>query len=141
MEWVCGFLFSVTHHEINVALLEKRHGPPFLLGKLNGIGGKIELNELRHVAMVREFQEEAGVIIPRWEKFCTLRVRSYGVVHMFKANATPEQAAQVAAQEDEPIMWLDVRKLPYYNIVPNLRWLVPLAQDPDNVYATVEDPK
>lgn len=139
-QWVCGFLFSPTHHELNVALIAKLRGPEFLVGKLNGIGGKIEPGETAFDAMVREFNEEAGVVIPTWRHFCTLNVRSCGRVFMYEATATPTQARAVHSVEEEQITWIDVRKMPYYNIVPNLRWLVPMALDKDNVIATVEDP-
>lgn len=139
--WVCGFLFTHTHHEINVALIEKRHGPSVVVGRLTGIGGKIKYGETPHAAMVREFREEAGLLVPEWRGFCDLRMRSFGLVHMYTAYVTSAQAREVSMQEDEPIRWLDVAKLPYYNVVPNLRWLVPLALDQDKVFAMVEDPK
>lgn len=139
--WVCGFLFYSAPHELNVALVEKRHGPSVVVGKLNGIGGKVEAGELPHAAMVREFREEAGLLVPQWRRFCDLRVSSFGLVHMYAAHVTAEQAMQVTQQEDEPIRWLDVKKITYFNIVPNLRWLVPLALDTDVTHATVEDSK
>lgn len=54
-KYVCGFL--VYGH--SVALMRKNR-PQWQVGKLNGIGGKIEDGETAAEAMRREFQEETG---------------------------------------------------------------------------------
>lgn len=127
--WVEGFLFSATHHEVNVALIQKLRGPEFLHGKLTGIGGKMNKFETPHEAMVREFKEETGLLVPVWRRFCDYRVIGFGIVHMFEATCSVEYARQVKTQEEELVHWIDVKKASYYNIVPNLRWLLPMAMD------------
>lgn len=44
-----------------VVLLKKRTGPAALIGKWNGVGGKIDPGELPSEAAYREFREETGV--------------------------------------------------------------------------------
>jgi 8-oxo-dGTP diphosphatase len=43
-------------------LLVQKNRPAFQCGKWNGIGGKVERDEMPHDAMVREFHEECGVL-------------------------------------------------------------------------------
>lgn len=58
MKYVVGFMFSPDLR--SVALIRKLK-PAWQLGKLNGIGGKVEAGEQDINAMVREFDEETGV--------------------------------------------------------------------------------
>lgn len=46
-----------------VALIEKKKGPEYNIGKLNGIGGKIEQGENPNHAMAREFGDEPISVI------------------------------------------------------------------------------
>ena len=55
-EYVLGFAFTKDLKQ--VALIRKKR-PEWQAGKLNGIGGKVNINEVPLLAMVREFQEEA----------------------------------------------------------------------------------
>lgn len=57
-EYVCGFAFN---EQMNKVALITKNRPKFLAGKTNGIGGKVEEGESPPEAMVREFEEEAGV--------------------------------------------------------------------------------
>jgi hypothetical protein len=38
---------------------------------------------------------------------------------------------------DEPTAWHPLRDLPTLNVVPNLRWLIPLCLDPDVIFPVV----
>lgn len=66
LRFVCGFLFSPGLD--SVALIRKNR-PQWMLGRLNGIGGKIEPGETPWQAMCREFEEEAGVAAVPWLLF------------------------------------------------------------------------
>ena len=59
MRYVVGFMFDPEYKK--VVLIYKTTGPERVLNKWNGVGGKIENGESEAAAMVREFQEEAGV--------------------------------------------------------------------------------
>ncbi len=85
MNYVCGFMMS---YDLMQFLLIRKTHPEWQKGKLNGIGGKIEkkhevivdkenpeqsiwLSETPQEAMIREFQEETGMMIirKRWHCF------------------------------------------------------------------------
>lgn len=137
-KWVCGFLFN--HRHSMVALIHKAKGPAPVVGKLNGIGGKIEPGEDAYYAMAREFREEAGVLVPaeRWRQFAALDMRAQaGTVLFFEATATSFEFSNVRTVEREPVMWVEYNRLHLYNVVPNLHWLVPMAFDKDRVTAEV----
>src|SRR6267143_1756551 len=79
MNYVCGFMMSWDLQEF--LLIRKTH-PDWMKGKWNGIGGKIETNEMHtgmhdiyketpHETMIREFYEETGIQTTkkRWHCF------------------------------------------------------------------------
>jgi 8-oxo-dGTP diphosphatase len=141
MEWVAGFLF--TPDRSGVALIEKKK-PEWQAGKLNGIGGKIEEGETPEQAMVREFREEAGVEITDWRIFARLHW-SGGIVYFFSSIGKPALGTYhgtIRSMTDELVSWYSVHDLLNTDInpeamvqpvgtrvLPNLRWLVPMALD------------
>jgi 8-oxo-dGTP diphosphatase len=138
MNYVVGFIFSSDRNK--VALIEKLK-PEWQAGKLNGVGGKIEASDESPLdAMVREFEEETGALIAEWRHFCTLSFRG-GYVYFFEHTEWPGELAgtnSVTSMTDEQVGWYDVANIPE-NAIPNLRWLIPMALDKDQVTATVED--
>ena len=140
-EYVAGFLFRKTlipdGRGVDVALIRKNRGPHGMAGKLNGIGGKIEANETPLVAMIREFSEETGATVTDWDSFCTLQGTNY-IVHFFRAWDNDDSVV-LQDMTDEPVDWYCADygyDLTVYNtVMPNLKWLIPLALDStiDNV--------
>lgn len=129
-DYVAGFLFSENLKR--VALIEKQK-PNWQRGKLNAIGGKIELDadEFPMEAMGREFAEETGLTIRGWKRFCVLMGdlsdesldgQSWRVYFYF-AIGNVNKIKQV--EIEKPII-CPTSKLPE-NVIPNLRWLVPMA--------------
>jgi 8-oxo-dGTP diphosphatase len=119
MNYVAGFLFSEDKQ--SVALIEKKKGPPAVIGKWNAIGGKIEDGETSLAAMKREFIEETGVSYElAWLRFLRLEGENWSVdfYHAF-ANL------RVESMEDEKVSWFTLRELP--NVVSNLKWIIPMA--------------
>lgn len=57
VNYVMGFF--ITPHGV---MLIRKISPPAWAGKANGLGGKIRPNEAPVAAMVREFQEESGLL-------------------------------------------------------------------------------
>lgn len=132
MEYVVGFMYSEDHTE--VALIKKTR-PDWQKGKLNGIGGKIEPDELPLDAMIREFKEETGCNHKYWNFFCELR-GDWGTVHFFY---TIGALTELKTMEDEEVGIYKVADIPNLNTIPNLRWLVPMGIDKDEVVAYVSE--
>ncbi len=81
----------------------------------------------------REFLEEAGVLIETWREFAALSVEG-GVVHFFVAHGD----YPLRSMTDETIGCYALEDLKTLPIIPNLKWLIPLALDSENLHAVVE---
>ena len=126
MTYVCGFLFD--SHGSWVWLIKKSK-PKWQVGMLNGIGGKIEENELPLHAMRREFLEETGAIVDDWQQFMMLSGPDYGVYFFRNFWNGKESFNSILRQTtDEAPMLVNASLLPT-NVIPNLRWIIPMAQD------------
>lgn len=121
-KYVCGFCFNLE--ETKVALIEKKR-PSWQKGLLNGIGGKIEINEYRDSAMRREFLEETGLEINDWKLFCTYQGPGY-FVYFYKSFS--DKLDKIKTMTDEIVSVFDLNSLNDLTI-PNLKWLIPLALD------------
>ncbi len=128
-EYVAGFLFDIA--KTKVVLIEKRR-PTWQAGKLNGVGGKIETGESPHDAMLREFSEETGLTVLSWSRVLLLRGRDWRV-HFFRAFGVPDATETTT---DERVGVFRTAQLPD-NVLPNLRWLIPMCLDDDLVYPIV----
>lgn len=119
---VLGFAFDASH---NVGLIRKMR-PPWQKGSLNGIGGHIEEGESPHDAQVREFLEETGLYVPTWEEVCVMGNDSWNV-KVYKAFDVPLE--KLRTMTDEEVEIYPALDLPD-DVLFNLRWLIPLAIDP-----------
>lgn len=125
--YVVGFLFDYPVN--NVVLIKKTH-PPWQEGLCNGIGGKAEPGETPLECIRREFMEETGCWVDKWEKFLILTDQKYnGEVHFFRAFATTEEQALVQTVTDKTVLICPLKHLP--NTVPNLKYIIPMALDPE----------
>lgn len=70
-EYVLGFLID---DDGGCVALIRKESPSWQKGRLNGIGGKIEPNELPAYAMEREFREETSHTVPasKWDFFAKM---------------------------------------------------------------------
>lgn len=135
-DYVCGFMFS--RERDTVALIEKQK-PEWQRGKLNGIGGKIELHETAADAMAREFREETGVVTQPgdWGHFCRLEGTGW-CVHFYRAFS--EKVFNVRTMETEKVFLYNpaVMSLGLSHLVlPNLKVLIPLALDQSGIEVPV----
>ncbi len=124
MTYVAGFMFS--ENGADVLLIEKQ-SPAWQRGFLNAVGGKVEPGEEPLEAMTREFREETGVNTESsaWCHFVTIQTGTARVDFFFTHSSLLYEARTV---ETEKVICCRVAKLPA-NILPNLRWLIPLALD------------
>ena len=79
--YVLGFAFS--NDKQNVLLIKKKH-PDWQAGKINGIGGIIEINEIDYNSINRKLYEETGIESNKenpihWDHFITLESKSWKV--------------------------------------------------------------
>lgn len=143
--YVAGFMFSPDQQ--HVALIRKDK-PAWQAGKLNGIGGKVEDNETACEAMIREFEEEAGLktLESQWNHYCSMKGRTSEEGDTFEVNffAIFGFLAQLQSMEAEKIEIVPLSAIypGRIDMVENLPWLVSIALDhlndgrPDFVEAT-----
>lgn len=118
--YVVGFMFD--DNEEFVLLINKTR-PDWQVGKLNGVGGRIEEGESALEAMRREFIEEVGIKHDDWKHFCVLSdARKWSILFFF-AHGPIWEAKQMT--DEVPLSAL-VRRLPAH-CVSNLHWLIPMA--------------
>jgi 8-oxo-dGTP diphosphatase len=121
-----GFIFNFS---LSHVLLIHKNEPEWQRGKINGIGGKIEENELPVVCIVRETMEEAGLktLEKDWTNYGQIINSDKSTSQLFYCTYKGSQS-DAKTQEDEEIEWFPVDNLPK-NIISNLSWLIPLALD------------
>lgn len=135
---VLGFCFSSTS-PARVALIRKKK-PKWQEGQWNGIGGKVEHGETPTQAMVREFREETGVDLPDayWSIRAYMDGGSEWCVTVFTAET--DLVCDVRTMETEPVALFEVAALPH-EVIPNLRWLIPLIRDSEIGATTIPYPQ
>jgi 8-oxo-dGTP diphosphatase len=123
--YTLGFVFN---QDISEVLLMHKNRPDWQVGKLNGVGGRIESNEESVDCMVREVLEETGVATKKedWIYFGEIksddwRVDLYTLTYIGDIK-------DFSTTTDEKIEWFKVDDLPD-GVLGNLRWMIPLAMD------------
>jgi 8-oxo-dGTP diphosphatase len=84
--------------------------------------------------MIREFEEETGLHIEDWEEVVTIfnKVNDYEVT-FFRAFGNVH-AIQSKTEEE---VWVYSARLLPNNVIPNLRWIIPLAIDDTGIVIPV----
>jgi len=122
-EMVVGFYYNTLKSSI---VLIRKNKPEWQNGLFNGIGGKIEDGESPYHAMKREFIEEANLLVYNWKHFVTItNFKDKSRVYFFCTFGSLEGIESVT---DEIVSIFDINYLPE-NMIPNLRWLIPLGID------------
>lgn len=127
-EYSVGFL----HDDSRIVLIQKNR-PDWQRYLLNGVGGHLEEGETGHDAMVREFEEETGVLVPKWEPFLTLE-GTKSRIFCFAAYDTGHWISQVETKTDEQVFVRDLKSFNPLACVPNLEWIVPLMRQRGKYY-------
>ena len=133
ISYVLGFPFSADGKR--VTLIRKRR-PDWQRGRLNGIGGKVEVGDVStHEAMRREALEEAGIERCDWEHVATM----YGKGWFMDCFASFSDAyRKLTARTDEQLEVIYTRGvLVNDSVMPNLRVLIPLALDRSGIVKPV----
>lgn len=130
--YVLGFLFSQDLKE--VALIRKNR-PDWQAGALNGIGGKVELDDADPMeAMVREFKEETGFHFEDWIEFSTMEGTGWKV---FCYKGVSNELSSLRTVTDEFVSIIPVEDLKNFLPLPNLIWLIPMALDIGNIKSKI----
>ncbi len=124
-KYTLGFIFNENMDKV---LLIHKLVPAWQVGKINGLGGKMEEVEDGLSCIVREIQEESGLITEKesWEFICKMHsldfnIDTFGYIYTGDIN-------DAKSLEAEQIEWFDVNNLPE-NVISNLKWLIPLTID------------
>lgn len=110
-----------------ILLAEKKRG--FGIGKLNGVGGKLEPNESVEQAMIRETYEEINVIPTKYEQvakvvFDEVVKGEKTIVTMYIFVAT-EYKGQPKESEEMCPHWFDIDSIPYDRMFPDDKYWLP----------------
>jgi len=109
--YVVGFAIDPQYDL--VALIRKKRGPKFNVGKLNGAGGHVKIGESPVGAMRREGLEEMGLLLPgsgQWQQFHYER-RDDGVKLYFYAAAVAGLDTRLRTMTDEEVVCLPIQGL------------------------------
>lgn len=126
IQYVCGFMFN--EEKTRVALIEKKR-PNYQLGRLNGIGGKVEDGESPKDAMIREFDEEADLHVTDWQHFLNINGENWQVAYYYNWCSNKVFEDEILAKTDEEISKVDVNDVLSGALfqIANLPWLVECA--------------
>lgn len=129
--YVVGFLFTAFELAAGRVLLIEKRRPQWQAGKLNGIGGKIEVDERAVDAMRRECREEAGLDCSHWDLFA--RLTDHETFELFAFRGLLEHTGLVRSRTDEEVglysvldVQADLTAPPMLNNIP---WLVAMAAE------------
>lgn len=131
--YVVGFLFN---NDMTKIVLIYKNRPYWQIGKLNGVGGKIEEYESSFNAMIREFKEETGLLINNWKSFCQLSDinKKYEVIFYY---AISDNIYNISSTTDEKVEIFNIDDLNTLPIVDNLKWIIPMSMDKNNINCSV----
>ena len=131
--FVVGFAFTQKEEDRRV-LLVKKNRPEWQRGRLNGIGGKIEMGEFPEAAMARECLEETGLTLD-WERRGLLKGTNLDgrpfECHLFYAYS--DQILGFRQNEDEILGLFVPEELHALEIVHSLDFLIPFGLSRDRL--------
>jgi 8-oxo-dGTP diphosphatase len=126
--YTVGFLFSFDKQK--VALIRKQR-PDWQKGRLNGVGGHVEIGETALQCMGREFHEEVeypSLYKTEWRQFAVLDSPKF-IVDCF-ASLGDLAAVKGKTDEDVEIINVDqITPLRTKDMIENLPWLISMAID------------
>lgn len=98
------------------------------MGKWNGFGGKVQVNETVEKAAKRELWEEAGIEVESMEKVGLIEFEfpnnpEIWQVHVFKANKFRGEPTE--SEEMRP-KWFNVDEIPFTEMWPDDAYWMPL---------------
>lgn len=127
-EYTLGFMFDEARERV---VLIKKENPSWQRGKLNGVGGKVELGETPYSAMVREFEEETGVLCEDWKFLMTLVGNSFQIYVYYTFDDKMLNCQTKEIEEVKIFNIYDDWKEICGSSISNIPWLLMLCLDFD----------
>lgn len=127
-KYTLGFIFNES---LDHVLLIHKLRPDWQVGKLNGVGGKIEEGEDHFDCIVREVREESSLDTHKndWIYIGELGADTWQMhVFTYIYKGALNDAKSPDLPDAEKVAWFPVKNLPEH-VLSNLHWLVPLALD------------
>lgn len=124
-KYTLGFIFNSS---LDKVLLIHKLKPSWQMGKINGVGGKIEVGEETLACMLRETQEECGLQTDsdKWIYLGDMHSKEWNIeVFGYIHNGNLDDAMSM---ESEQVEWFKIKDLPK-NMLTNLNWLIAFALD------------
>lgn len=125
IKYVVGFAIDGQ----NILLLKKNRGPEFLIGKLNGVGGKVEPGESFQEAMEREFIEETSCPYNLEWRYALELEYSNCIIQFFYSITGLKSNNVTLIAEDEELFWFNVLDDDKDELVQNLNFILPLIYE------------
>lgn len=124
-----------SENEILLAMKKRGFGE----GKYNGVGGKIEGMETPEEAMLRETQEEIGVIPTKYEKVGIVSFDEFYkgektnlIFHLY--IVTEWMGTPTESEEMKP-NWFSIDNIPYSQMFPDDKYWLPLILEGKKINA------
>lgn len=123
--YTVGFIFDATFEHV---LLIHKTRPAWQVGKINGLGGKVEPGEDMYDCIVREIEEESSLKTEKSAWVFVGNMHSDTVSLDVLGYVYGDSLEDAKTTEDEVVEWFPVASLPS-NIIANLSWLIPMTID------------
>lgn len=122
IKYTTGFAFD---KKLENVLLIRKNRPEWQKGKLNGLGGLIEHDEIPILSLIREFEEECGIKtnVYMWTHISTI----YGDVWCVDFFSCICDITKATKTTDENIEIIPINQLYKHSCVNSISWLIPLA--------------
>jgi 8-oxo-dGTP diphosphatase len=123
--FVVGFMLDPTLMKV---VLIRKTKPDYQRGLLNGVGGKIGdtiAGESAEDAIVREFEEETGVVGLSWRKFMHLDTPLSDLTFFYAIGNV--HAVQTMTEEQVGVFDID-DVMNRCDTMPNIRWCIQMAR-------------
>ncbi len=113
MDYVVGIIWD---EDFENCVLIRKNRPDWQAGKMNGVGGKIENNEIPLSAMIRECKEESGLDIQYWFELGSKNVND-GILYYFTANSN---LGDIQSMTDEVVLVIPRDNIKDFELVDGL---------------------
>lgn len=127
-KYVLGFAFN---KDKDYVVMIKKNRPDWQAGLWNGVGGKVDGDELPHNAMVREFHEETGVItrLGDWSRVGTIKETTKDAeVYVFTSSDDDYMYADTKTDEEIAILSVNCIVTGGIDVIDNIPFLLELCR-------------